>query len=100
MGFLRERVAVAVVRPGNVILAAVGATLLVLAGCSNGGLTESSTCKDFLNAPSDQQDQVVNSLAGKYQKPDYTSPLGRPEIPYYCASHPDVTLGQFFAGAQ
>ena len=70
-----------------------------IAGCGD-SLSGSSTCAEFMNAPSDQQDQVVNSLATKYHKPDLTSPLGRPAVPYYCASHPQTTLDQFFAAEE
>jgi hypothetical protein len=82
-------------------LAAVCAILaaIALAGCGEAGLSESSTCKDFLAAdPADQQ-SVTQQLAGKFNKPDYASPLGMPEVPYYCAGNPDTTLKEFFESA-
>jgi hypothetical protein len=79
-------------------LALACSTMMLATGCG-GGLDGSSTCAEFMNASQGEQDQVINSLAAKYRKPDYTSPLGRPAVPYYCATHPKVTLGQFFAGA-
>jgi hypothetical protein len=70
-----------------------------LAGCGS-SLSASSTCQDFLNASPSAQQQVVDQLAAQYRKPDYATPLGEPEVPYFCASNPSVTLGQFFAEAQ
>ena len=63
-------------------------------------LNANSTCQQFLNASQAEQQQVIQSLATKYDKPDYVTPLGEPEVPYYCAANPSVTLGQFFAKAQ
>lgn len=69
-----------------------------IAGCGS-SLSASSSCSDFLKASPQDQQTVVSKLAGQYQKPDYATPLGEPEVPYYCASNPDVTLGQFFSRA-
>lgn len=72
---------------------------LAFAGCGAAGLSESSTCKDFLAAdPADQQ-SITQQLAGKFGKPDYATPLGMPEVPYYCASNPKTTLKEFFESA-
>lgn len=68
-----------------------------VAGCGSAGISESSTCSEFLAASAQDQKSLVSQLAGKYQKPDYATPLGGPEVPYYCASHPKVTLKQFFS---
>ena len=73
--------------------------MFALASCGGSGLTENSTCQQFLAAPAQDQQSIVEQLAGKYQKPDYATPLGMPEVPYYCASHPNVTLKQFFSFA-
>lgn len=78
---------------------AVAVPVLLTAGCGN-DLTGSSTCADFMNAQPDQQDQVVNTLATKYGKPDFTTPLGRPDVNYECAQRPSMTLDQFFSSAQ
>jgi len=74
-------------------VAAIGASV---AGCGAASISESSTCRQFLAASPQDQQTLVSQLAGKYQKPDYATPLGQPEVPYYCASHPDMTLKQFF----
>jgi hypothetical protein len=71
---------------------------LALAGCG-GGLSASSTCKDFSEASAEEQHEVISSLSSKYDTPDYTSPLGEPEVGYYCASNPETTLEQFFEQA-
>lgn len=63
-------------------------------------LSASSTCQDFMNASPEAQVSVVDSLAAQYHKPDYATPLGEPDVPYYCAANPSVTLGQFFEHAQ
>lgn len=80
------------------ITAAISA--LALGACGAGGLSASSTCQDFMNASASDQQQVVDSLAGQYNKPDYSTPLGSPEVPYYCSANPSVTLGEFFQKAQ
>jgi len=72
---------------------------LVVTSCQGAGLSASSTCKDFLGASASDQQQVVSQLAGQYDKPDFATPLGEPDVPYYCASNPNVTLGQFFSHA-
>lgn len=72
---------------------------MIFAGCGGEGLSQSSTCKDFLAAdPADQQ-SITQQLAGKFNKPNYATPLGLPAVPYYCASHPDTTLQEFFESA-
>jgi hypothetical protein len=73
---------------------------VLLAGCGGSGLSESSTCQQFLAASQQDQQSIVEQLAGKYQKPAYATPLGMPEVPYYCSSHPNITLKQFFSFAQ
>jgi hypothetical protein len=82
-------------------LGATGAVLAAvsLSSCGAGGLSASSTCQDFMNASAQNQQSIIDKLASQYNKPDYTSPLGAPEVPFYCSSHPTVTLGQFFANA-
>jgi hypothetical protein len=72
---------------------------LLASGCGSKTLSESSTCQDFLAADAGQQQSITQQLAGKYDKPDYATPLGMPEVPYYCSSHPDITLRQFFSFA-
>ena len=80
------------------MVAGAAACAVWIAGC--GGLTEASTCSDFMKASPQAQQSIVLNLAGKYQKPDFATPLGMPEVPYYCASHPSTSLRQFFALAQ
>jgi hypothetical protein len=70
----------------------------VVAGCGS-GLSAGSTCKDFSGASFEEQHEVIDSLSSKYDTPDYTSPLGEPEVGYYCASSPDTTLEEFFENA-
>jgi hypothetical protein len=79
---------------------AAGLSALSIAACGGSGLSASSTCSDFMNASSSDQQAIIDQLAGQYNKPDYTTPLGEPEVPYYCSSNPNVTLGQFFQNAQ
>jgi hypothetical protein len=77
------------------VIAMLGASFVAV-GCGS-GLSESSTCQDFLAADASSQQSIVQQLAGKYHKPAYATPLGMPEVPYYCASHADMTLKQFFS---
>lgn len=86
-------------RPVFRLVAVAVALGLLSAGCGGNDLTGSSTCAEFMKAPQDQQDQVVNTLAAKYRKPDFTTPLGRPDVNYECANRPTMTLDQFFATA-
>ena len=85
-----------------------GMTLVVLAmaffafavaGCGGGDLSASSTCKDFSEASAEEQHDVISSLSSKFGTPDYTTPLGEPEVGYYCASSPETTLEEFFQQA-
>ena len=72
---------------------------LTLTACGS-SLSASSTCQDFLNASPQDQQSAVDKLAAQYDEPDYATPLGEPEVPYYCSSNPSVTLGYFFSHAQ
>lgn len=78
----------------------IGIALVAItaAGCG-GGLSASSSCKDFSEASPQEQTEAISSLSSKYNTPDYTSPLGEPEVGYYCASSPETTLGEFFEHA-
>ena len=73
--------------------------LVSLAGCGGSGLSDTSTCTDYLKADPNDQQKIANELAGKYHKPDYATPLGFPSIAYYCATNGKVTLAQVFASA-
>lgn len=73
---------------------------LALSACSTGGLSGASTCHDFMNASASEQQEVVDKLASHYRKPSYTTPLGAPEVPYYCSANPTVTLRGFFEHAE
>ena len=82
-------------------IGALGIALMAcaIAGCGSGGLSASSTCKDFAEASPEEQSEVISSLSSKYDTPDYTSPLGEPEVGYYCAGNPETTLEEFFQQA-
>ena len=64
------------------------------------GLSASSSCKDIMAASASEQHEVIDQLSSHYDKPAYTTPLGEPEVPYYCTASPSVTLGQFFQKAE
>jgi hypothetical protein len=82
------------------VVATAVLTSFTLTSCGMGDLSGSSTCTEFMNSSTDQQDQVVNQLAQKYRKPDMATPLGRPDWNYECAQHPDMTLDQFISRVQ
>jgi hypothetical protein len=82
-----------------VVFSMFALTGVLMSGRGGSGLSASSTCSQFMNASGQDQEAIVSKLAGQYQKPDYATPLGEPEVPYFCASNPNVTLGQFFAEA-
>ncbi len=73
---------------------------LALSACGASALTASSTCQDFMNASGAEQHEVIDQLASHYDKPDFATPLGEPELPYYCTANPSVTLGGFFEKAE
>ena len=82
------------------LVCAVVLASFALSSCGGSALTASSTCRDFMNASSGEQQTLVNQLATQYNKPDFTTPLGAPEVPYYCTANPDATLAQFFQNAE
>ena len=79
----------------TVVVLAITVTTLAVTGCG-GSLSASSTCKDFAEASGEDQHEVIPSLSSKFDTPDYTTPLGEPEVGYYCASNPETTLEEFF----
>jgi hypothetical protein len=82
-------------------LAVVGITSgLALTACGGGSLSASSSCRDFMGASATEQHEVTDQLASHYQKPDFATPLGEPEVPYYCSANPSVTLAEFFEKAE
>jgi hypothetical protein len=85
---------------GLIAAAGLGSAIL-LGGCGgSSSLSAESNCKDFMNASAVEQHEVIDQLASRYQKPDYSTPLGEPEVAYYCAASPSTTLGDFFEKAQ
>jgi hypothetical protein len=85
-------------------ISALAAPLAVLSllgvGCAGSGLSASSSCKDFMAASASERHEVIDQLSSHYDKPAYATPLGEPEVPYYCTASPSVTLGQFFQKAE
>lgn len=84
---------------GAGLLIAFGITGSLVSACNGSGLSASSTCSQFMGASTQDQSTVVSQLATQYHKPDYATPLGEPDVPYFCASNPNVTLGHFFLEA-
>ena len=80
--------------------APLAALSLLGTGCAGSGLSASSTCKEFMAASASEQHEVIDQLASHYDKAVYATPLGEPEVPFYCSSSPSVTLGQFFQKAE
>lgn len=68
--------------------------LTALTSCGGAGLSADSSCKDFLNASVEDQDQAVSSIAGDLEAANAVTPLGRPNVNYLCANDPDKTLGE------
>jgi hypothetical protein len=86
------------VRAGMAIAGAIAT--VALNACGGGGLAAASSCRDFMNASATEQHEIVDKLASEYNKPAYATPLGEPEVPFYCSSQPSITLGQFFQKAE
>jgi hypothetical protein len=73
---------------------------LSLCACAGSALSASSTCEDFMKASAGAHHEVTDQLASHYGKSAYATPLGEPEVPYYCSANPSVTLGDFFQKAE
>ena len=71
-----------------------------LSACAGSGLSASSTCQSFMKASPTEQHEVTDQLASQYKKGEYATPLGEPEVSYYCSANPSVTLGEFFQKAE
>lgn len=83
-------------RSGACLLVAGLAAACLLAAC--GGLSASSTCRDYLNASASDQSAVLTQLAQQYNRPELVSPLGPPGVSYECVETPNKTLGQIAEG--
>jgi Cyclophilin type peptidyl-prolyl cis-trans isomerase/CLD len=71
-----------------VLLAAIS----MLSGCGT-TLDASTSCRDFLHAPSQDQDAAVSKVASDLRVGSALTPLGRPNIDYLCANNPEMSLG-------
>ncbi len=69
----------------------------VLLGCG-GGLSASSTCKDFANASPQEQAEAISKLSSQFDTPMVATPLGSPDVGFECASRPEMTLEELFKG--
>jgi len=78
------------------VMAVAGALVVGLLGCGGSGLSASSTCEDFSKASPEEQAKAISSLSSEFNTPEYATPLGSPEVGYYCASSPETTLEEFF----
>lgn len=86
------------VRIGMVAVSVI--STLALSSCGGSALSASSSCQDFMKSSVSEQHEVIDQLSSQYRKAAYATPLGEPEVPYYCSANPTVTLGQFFAKAE
>ena len=84
----------------SVVAAATVLAGVSLGACGGSSLSASSSCRDFMNANATEQHEMIDQLASEYQKPDYTSPLGEPEVPYDCSANATNSLGYFFQHAE
>jgi peptidyl-prolyl cis-trans isomerase B (cyclophilin B) len=64
----------------------------LLSGCGT-TLDASTSCRDFLHAPSQDQDAAVSKVASDLRVGSALTPLGRPNIDYLCANNPEMSLG-------
>lgn len=75
------------------VLSATAILAAAATGCSTASLDADSSCKDFLKAPIEDQNEAVSSIAADTGAANAVTPLGRPNINYICANSPDKTLG-------
>ncbi|HET6505853.1 MAG TPA: hypothetical protein VFG42_03620 [Baekduia sp.] len=73
-------------------IAGLAVAAIPLAGCGT-KLNADTSCESFLKAGQQQQDEGVSSVAADLHAGNAVTPLGRPNINYICANHPDMTLG-------
>ena len=83
-----------------ILLLVLGVTcILIIGGCGGSGLSASSTCQDFMSASPEEQEEAISKLSSEFNTPETATPLGRPNVPYACASEPDLTLEEYFQRA-
>lgn len=71
----------------------IGVALLT-AGCTAEEMNADTACRDFLQAPIDEQNAAVARVADNLGADDAMTPLGRPNIDYICSQDQDRTLGE------
>ncbi|MFJ3891637.1 MULTISPECIES: hypothetical protein [unclassified Streptomyces] len=64
-----------------------------IGGGAGGGLSASSTCKEFLTADEATEQQAMVNIATDKGLGGFGSPLALPAIRYECSSHPTEALG-------
>lgn len=69
-------------------------SVLCLGGCGAGQMNADTTCREFLQAPLDEQNAAVARVADEVGAQDAVTPLGRPNVDYLCAQDQDMTLGE------
>jgi protein-disulfide isomerase len=86
-------------RLGFVVFLCCGSLALTACGNDGGGLSASSSCRDFAEAKPEEQAEAISKLATEFRTPELTTPLGEPAVAYACASEPDATLEAVFGQA-
>lgn len=57
-----------------------------------------TSCRDFLQAPLDEQNAAIARVADELGAKNALTPLGRPNIDYLCSRDQDRTLGDAVEG--
>lgn len=70
------------------------ALLLVLAGCGGEQMDADTPCREFLQAPGNEQNAAIARVADELGARNALTPLGRPNIDYLCSQNQDLTLGE------
>lgn len=68
--------------------------VLLLSGCRAAEMNADTPCREFLQAPLDEQNAAVARVADELGAEDAVTPLGRPNIDYLCSQNQDMTLGE------
>ncbi|MGA8745418.1 MAG: hypothetical protein WB507_06115 [Solirubrobacterales bacterium] len=50
-------------------------------------------------ASPEAQSEAISKLSSQFDTPEYATPVGSPEVSYYCAGNPTTSLEQFFKHA-
>jgi len=76
-----------------IVACCVGLSGALAAACGVNEMGAETSCRDFLQAPADEQNAAIARVADEQGTNNALTPLGRPNIDYLCSGDQDRTLG-------